>query len=89
MLLGFLVCDGGQKAQRDRVPLLWEQQQQEAQADDASGCQTHHTEDHLVLQHIHGCSDEEEEDDEKMEPGSKTADEDGWKPKQIEINYRE
>lgn len=50
-----LIRDVGKEAQRDRVPLLWQQQQQEAQADDAGGCQAHHAEDHLVFQNIHGC----------------------------------
>lgn len=51
-----LVRDVGQKAQRDWVPLLRQQQEQEAQADDAGGCKTHHTEDHLMFQNIYGCS---------------------------------
>lgn len=57
VLLGLLVCDVGQEAQRDRVPLLGQQQQQEAQADDAGGCKTHHAEDHLVLQNVYGWSE--------------------------------
>lgn len=55
VFLGLLIRDVGQEAQRDRVPLLWQQQQQEAQADDAGGCEAHHAEDHLVFQNIHGC----------------------------------
>lgn len=51
-----LVRDVGQKAQRDCVPLLRQQQEQEAQADDAGGCKTHRAEDHLVFQNIYGCS---------------------------------
>lgn len=51
-----LVRDVGQKAQRDWVPLLWQQQEQETQADDAGGCKTHHAEDHLVFQNIYGYS---------------------------------
>lgn len=58
VLLWLLVCNSGQETQRDRVPLLWQQQQQETQADDAGGCQAHHTEDHLVFQNIHGYSRE-------------------------------
>lgn len=53
VLLGLLVCDGGQEAQGGRVPLLREQQEQEAQADDAGGRQAHDTEDHLVFQNVH------------------------------------
>lgn len=56
MLLWLLFRDVGQETQRDRVPLLWQQQQQEAQADDAGGCEAHHAEDHLVFQNVHGCS---------------------------------
>lgn len=51
MLLRLLEC--GEEAQRDGVPLLRKQQQQEAQADDAGGSQTHHTEDNLMFQHIY------------------------------------
>lgn len=55
VFLWLLIRDVGQEAQRDRVPLLWQQQQQEAQADDAGGCEAHHAEDHLVFQNIHSC----------------------------------
>lgn len=54
MLLRLLVGQGGEEAQGDSVPLLGEQQQKEAQADDAGGSQTHHAEDHLMLQHVDG-----------------------------------
>lgn len=53
VLLGLLVADGGQEAQRDGVPLLGQQQEQEAQADDAGCCQAHHAEDHLMFQNIY------------------------------------
>lgn len=53
VFLWLLIRDVGQEAQCDRVPLLWQQQQQEAQADDAGGCEAHHAEDHLVFQNIH------------------------------------
>lgn len=56
MVLRLLVCDVGQETQRDRVPLLWQQQEQEPQTDDAGGCQTHHAEDDLMFQNIYGCS---------------------------------
>lgn len=55
VFLRLFIRDVGQEAQRDRVPLLGQQQQQEAQADDAGGCEAHHAEDHLVFQNIHGC----------------------------------
>lgn len=56
VLFGLLVCDVGQEAQCDRVPLLGQQEEQEAQADDAGGCKTHHAEDHLMFQNVYGCS---------------------------------
>lgn len=49
VLFGLLVSDVGEEAQRDRVPLLGQQQEQEAQADDAGGGETHHAKDDLVL----------------------------------------
>lgn len=55
VLLGLLVCDVGQEAQRDGVPLLGQQEEKEAQADDAGGCKTHHAEDHLMFQNVYGC----------------------------------
>lgn len=56
MVLRLLVCNVGQETQCDRVPLLWQQQEQESQADDAGGCQAHHTEDDLMFQNIYGYS---------------------------------
>lgn len=56
VLLWFLVGQGGEEAQGDRVPLFGEQQQQEPQADDAGGSQSHNTEDDLMLQHVNGYS---------------------------------
>lgn len=59
VFLWLLIGNVGQEAQSDWVPLLWQQQQQEAQADDAGGCEAHHAEDHLVFQNIHGCRGQE------------------------------
>lgn len=56
VLLWFLVGQGGEEAQGDRIPLFREQKQQEPQADDAGGCQTHNTEDDLMLQHVNSYS---------------------------------
>lgn len=56
VFLWLLVCDVSQETQRDWIPLLWQQQEQEAQADNAGGCQAHHTKDHLMFQNIYGCS---------------------------------
>lgn len=60
VLFGLLVSDVGQEAQRDRVPLLRQQEEQEAQADDAGGCKTHHAEDHLMFQNVYRCSEKKE-----------------------------
>lgn len=59
MLFRLLVRDVSEEAQRDRVPLLRQQQEQEAQADDAGGCKTHHAKDDLVFQNIYGCNKRE------------------------------
>lgn len=52
VLLWLLVSECGEEAQCDRVPLLRQQQQQEAHADDAGCSQANHAEDHLMLQHV-------------------------------------
>ena len=86
MFLRLLVCDGGQETHRDRIPLLRQQQEQEAQADDAGGCQAHHAEDHLVFQEIYGCSGWTKT--RGGSPREKGGCEDGReRQKQIEINY--
>lgn len=77
VLLWLLVCDVGQETQCDWIPLLWQQQEQEAQADDAGGCQAHHAEDHLVLQDVHGCSRWKKQTG--ANKGAKVDSEGGWR----------
>lgn len=53
VVLWLFVRNGGQETQSDWVPFLWQQHEQEAQADDAGGSQSHHTEDYLMFQKIY------------------------------------
>lgn len=53
VLLALLLLQAVDEPQGDFIPLLWQQHQQEANADDDGGGQADDVEDHLLLQEIH------------------------------------